>query len=423
MTKPPNTSSRPRPPRRVPGVENRPRKHRDGTPYWTFRVRWIDPLTALRCGEEFDSQQDAIDFRAALRLARRSGILADVNAGRETLAEWTDYWWDTYASRNLARNTLLGYAGVWNKHALPRLGALQLRAITPGVVARFRSDLEHAGVGAPTIRKTLAVLQAILRRAVEEDKLTTNPVAQVRKPQTVRARVVRPLAPAAVEAMRDHAELPAATLISVLAYAGLRPEEALALHWRHVGKQTVLVEQKNIDGEIVVGQKVLGKAARTVRLVAALRTDLAAYRLSLGGADDDALVLPRADGGPWRLTDYRNWRRRVFRHIAADAGLATPPRPQPKQVPGKPRPKRVVPWDRDHPYDGPVPYDLRHSFASLLIHAGELSVVEIAAQLGHSTETLLRTYAHVFADLADQPKLPVDVQIAEARGTQARRLG
>jgi hypothetical protein len=59
-------------------------------------------------------------------------------------------------------------------------------------------------------------------------------------------------------------------------------------------------------------------------------------------------------------------------------------------------------WPRR--YSGAVPYDLRHSFASLLIHEGELSIVEIANQLGHSTETLLRVYAHVIAEMADQPK-------------------
>jgi hypothetical protein len=34
--------------------------------------------------------------------------------------------------------------------------------------------------------------------------------------------------------------------------------------------------------------------------------------------------------------------------------------------------------------DGARPYDLRHAFASLLVHEGRLSVVDIAAQLGHT---------------------------------------
>jgi hypothetical protein len=68
-----------REPRKVAGVENRARTRRDGTSYWTFRVRWTDPATGERRGEEFDRQQDAIDFKAALRLARRAGRLAELD--------------------------------------------------------------------------------------------------------------------------------------------------------------------------------------------------------------------------------------------------------------------------------------------------------------------------------------------------------
>lgn len=414
-----------RTPRKVPGVENRERRHRDGTVYWQFRVRWTDPATGTRRVEIFDDQRDAIDFQAMLRLARRGGTLPDLSAGRETLAEYAEEWWHAYAARNLTRPTLATYSSLWNRHALPRLGHLELRAVTPGVIARFRADLEHAGVGAPTVRKTMSMLQAMLRRAVEEDRLKTNPVAQVRKPAAPRSRAVQPLAPTVIEAMRQAVMPPEpaiaatdATLLSLLAYAGLRPEEALALEWRHVRQGTLLIEQKNIDGRIVVGQKVIGRAARTVDLFAALRADLREYRLAAGRPVDGLLIFPRADGAAWRDYDYRNWRRRTFQPAAVAAGLATLEQTRTTVMVDGQRRRRVA-----TKYAGPRPYDLRHSFASLLIHEGRLSVVEIAAQMGHSPETLLRTYAHVFAELRGQPKVPADTQIAQARGARARRLG
>ena len=46
------------------------------------------------------------------------------------------------------------------------------------------------------------------------------------------------------------------------------------------------------------------------------------------------------------------------------------------------------------------PHDLRHAFAPLLIHEGRLSIVEIAAQLGHNPTVSLDTYAHVMAEQA-----------------------
>lgn len=397
-----------KPPRKVPGIENRQGRRRDGSIRWSFWVRWLDPATGQRLSEHFDEQRDAIDFKATMRLARRSGVLADLGAGRETLAEYAEEWWERYASRNLSRATLKVYAQLWNRHALPRVGHLELRAITPGVVSRLRADLEAAGVGAPTIRKTMSVLQSMLRRAVEEDRIRSNPVAQVRKPAAARQRAVRPLPPATIEAVRGALTGDDAILITVLAYAGLRPEEALALQWRHIRQGTILVEQKNVDGEIVLGQKGQGaKDTRTINMLTAVRQDLAEYRLASGRPDDDAYVFPGTAGLPWRMHTYRNWRKRVFRVAAHAAGLTT----------NKP------PWSSANPYDGPRPYDLRHSFASLLLHAGELSVVEISRQLGHGTETLLATYAHVLEELKDQPKVSADDQIAQARAARARRLG
>jgi integrase len=40
-----------------------------------------------------------------------------------------------------------------------------------------------------------------------------------------------------------------ATMVALLAYAGLRPQEALALQWRHVRERTLLVEHALSDGQ------------------------------------------------------------------------------------------------------------------------------------------------------------------------------
>jgi integrase len=50
-----------------------------------------------------------------------------------------------------------------------------------------------------------------------------------------------------------------ATLVSVMAYAGLRPGEALALRWRHVGDRTL-----RIEAAVALGQE-KGTKAGAVR--------------------------------------------------------------------------------------------------------------------------------------------------------------
>jgi integrase len=60
------------------------------------------------------------------------------------------------------------------------------------------------------------------------------------------------------------------------------------------------------------------------------------------------------------------------------------------------------------------PYDLRHSFASLLIAEGR-SIVEVAEQLGHAPTMSLDTYGHVFAEFDPRQRRSAEDLTAEAR--------
>ena len=140
-----NTTRRPR---KLPaGVEAVTRKRRDGRPYEVFRVRYRDAAGERR-SKTFDSVQDAADWRSKVRLAERSGDLADLDAGTETLDTFAQEWVDRWAGGNLAETTVRGYISSYNRHISPRLGSMPLRTITPAVVEDFTRELERAGVGA-----------------------------------------------------------------------------------------------------------------------------------------------------------------------------------------------------------------------------------------------------------------------------------
>jgi hypothetical protein len=61
----------------------------------------------------------------------------------------------------------------------------------------------------------------------------------------------------------------------------------------------------------------------------------------------------------------------------------------------------------------PCPYDLRGSFVSLLIPEGR-TVIDVAAQAGHTPETCLRHYARLFHD-APAERVPAEAAIRGAR--------
>jgi len=155
-----------------------------------------------------------------------------------------------------------------------------------------------------------------------------------------------------------------ATLVSLLAYAGLRPGEALALRWKHIRENSIFVEQAVANGDL---KSTKTGTVRSVALLDALRGDLDALRQMQTPLNDDQLLFA-TDARPWTESQWRNWRRRRFQPAATSAG---------------------VPAAR--------PYDLRHSFVSLLIHEGR-NVVDVAAQAGHAATLCLSTYAHLFAE-------------------------
>jgi integrase len=59
-------------------------------------------------------------------------------------------------------------------------------------------------------------------------------------------------------------------------------------------------------------------------------------------------------------------------------------------------------------------YDLRHSFVSLLIHEGQ-SILEVARQAGHSPQTCLRDYGHLFDEFDPANREPAEEVIRAAR--------
>ena len=221
-------------------------------------------------------------------------------------------------------------------------------------------------------------------------RIDRNPVQPVRIPQPRRKRAIRPLGPETVERMRAEAlargHVREAALLSLMAYAGLRPGEAFALGWDCVGERSLIVEHGRADGELK--ETKTGKI-RTCGLLAAVAEDLSAWRArtSIGGE----LVFPRPDGAVFRDTDYRNWRKRHFDPLAApvDAGDATP-------------------------------YTLRHSFASLLVQAG-WNALEIAVEMGNSPEVVQRDYSHVFREFARGERVDPEATIRAARNDTMQR--
>jgi integrase len=351
--------------------------HRKGA-RWVVRYREGDRNRSRSFGRKGDAER----FDVEVSRRRELGVLGSLEGGRETLDDFVTQTWAPTHGVTLAPKTRKHYALLYDNHIAPSLGSLQLRAIRAQTIQRWQADRLAAGAGPVAVRQSLDLLGSVLQRAVEAERIASNPARLVRRVRLPRRKEVRPLAPASIERMRAAAESRDATLFSVLAYAGLRPGEALALQWHDVRDNTILVERALSLGEEADTKTT---AHRTVRLLAPLRADLAEWRLASGRPSGHEPVFPNHRGGAWTEAAYQSWRRRSFNAARKAAGV-----------------------------DHATPYALRHSFASLLLHEGR-SVIYVARQLGHDARLTLTRYGHVIDELEDRPQIPAEQAIREAR--------
>ncbi len=105
---------------------------------------------------------------------------------------------------------------------------------------------------------------------------------------------------------------------------------------------------------------------------------------------------------------------RAFARAAVAAGLCLPAPHKPDKLATKARARGIEQTKTPKQIPTVRPYDLRHRFASLLLHEGR-SVIYVARQLGHGAQLTLGRYGHVIDELDDKPNLDAEAAIAAAR--------
>jgi site-specific recombinase XerD len=358
----------------------------DTLPSGSYRVRWKDEAGAPR-SRTFPRgmKAEADDFDREVKRMKVRGELDLYEGGRLTLADYADEFWRPHVE-GLAPKTAAVYTSIYDKHVEPRLGNVPLRQLRADRVRRFQDGLARAGVGPAAIEKTMRVLSAILGLAEDDEKIARNPVSKV-KIKAAEVKLIRPLTIEQVEALRGRFDARGRMIVSLLAYAGLRPQELHAPYgprWSDVREQTLLVRSPKTAHQ--------GKAHRAVKLLGTLRQELAEWRLASGRPAGDAYVIPgqRLQEG-WSQASYHRWRANHYKTAVAAIG----------------RPEAT-------------PYYLRHTYVNLRLMEGR-PPAWVAEQMGHTLDTLDRDYRHISADLGDE-RIDIEAEVRRVRDGARLRL-
>ncbi|WP_210414756.1 site-specific integrase [Microlunatus elymi] len=285
-----------------------------------------------------------------------SGLLLE---GRRVTVGQVVEDWLKFDRSNVSEKTRQGDEEKYRLHIKPYLGARRLKDLRPDEVDRWLLDLSSE-LASSTLKQVLSVLRRSVNRAVKVRLVDRNVVDLCQAPK---GRPGRPSKSLTLQQASDllvrtrEQEMHAYIVVSLL--TGLRPEEVRALRWDrvHLDAEVPFVEvwrSVRVGGDVKTAKsrRTLAIAGYVVQVLEEHR-ERQAVKAARSDWQDNGLVFPSEVGTE---QDAHNVRRK-FRDAL-------------KQVPG------IVHTEW-------APYELRHSFVSILSEHG-LPIEEISRLMGHS---------------------------------------
>jgi integrase len=344
-----------------------------------WRARWRDPDGSERAAH-FATKAQAQLHVAKMTAAVDAGTYLDHRDAAIPFGVFAEAWRlaQIHSPATQSRTETL-----IRVHMLPNWEYKRLGAIRPTEVQAWVKGLSPR-LAPATIESVYGLFATIMRAAVLDRLLAVTPCVKVQLPRVDRTPVVPLPVDAVTSAVAAMApELAAAVLTS--AAAGLRISEVLGLTVDRVEflRRTITVDrQAPVTGDRWEFRPPKTRASRrTIPIPDVLAQALAAH-LAERPADEFGFIFHRPDGGPWS------------RRQAADR-LDTATR-------------KVENWPTD-PHG--TWHDLRHFYASVLIHSGA-SASAVQARLGHATAAeTLDTYTHLFPAEDDRTRAALDAAL------------
>jgi integrase len=303
-----------------------------------------------------------------------------------TLKEYAERWSERVKGE-IEEKTWRSYQQNLDRHVIPALGHLKIRDIRVSHVAQFLAEKRKARYGAgegnpgkpysqTALRLMKAALSTVLTDAVELDGLLKNNPALAITSRKKRNRTGQSRPDVNAMTLKQRDAFLAHALVrqqeGLLPYrvrimwelrikTGIRPEEAYGLHIGDVdlGSKTLRVERAVSLCQI---KNTKTNTRRLVDLSDGLVIELAEYmdfvraEAVAGNRPEPYWLFLGRDGGLATEADER-WHRALFRQVLNAAKLPAF-----------------------------VPYDLRHTFASILL-SSNVPLLYVSKQLGHSKAT------------------------------------
>lgn len=360
-----------------------------------YRVRWVDD-TGQPKQRLFGKKADAEIWDANVRADVNRGLYIDPDAGKVTVAQYGEQWRVGQLHRDHTADRI---ERTMRLHVYPRLGQMQLAQVRPSHIQAWVRD--RSAVLKPSSMKVVyLVLAGMFAAATRDRRIGRTPCEDIRLPEIERSELVI-ATPAQVHALSAALPLLYGAQVYVAAGCGLRQGECWGLELEHVDF---------LRREVSVVQQLLtpvGAASRLapVKTATSKRTAELPQVVAEALAEHIRLYPPKGV----EIDDLTNPRRPVRR----TAKLIF--------VNGRGLPIQRAGWRYQWTKaaksvgmpEGYGMHDLRHYFATLLIHGGA-NVKTVQLALGHGNPMVtLNTYVHEWPDAIDRTRALVDAALGE----------
>jgi integrase len=336
-----------------------------------WRARWYDPSGKERA-KDFGLKRDANRHAADMEASKARGQYIDPH-DKTTVIEYARQW---AASRPHNPRTARKMASTLKNHVEgTALGSMRLAAVLPSTAQAWATGRAKV-LGPKTTEVLVYTVSSIFKSAVRDRLISSTPFVGISLPEAVPARIV-PLSVAQVRAIADQVPDYCRAMVITQAGLGLRIGELIALRVSDVDflRRVARVETQIPPDERERDDPKTPLSKRPIPLPQFVAEALAAHIQEFP---------PLADGSLFYNTIGRTWTTSHYGKVLGGNAVAA----------GAP--------------EGTTSHDLRHHYASVLLHAGE-SVVAVAERLGHKNANLvLSTYGHLMPDSEERTRQALD---------------
>lgn len=334
----------------------------------------------IAAAEGLRSQVKQLDRLGALTTEKYIELFPTTRSGAVSqMPIFFDYAQEWLNSLQIVESTRKNYRSTMQNYWVPHLAHLPIDAISPVLMRKIVNGIEWTS---PVRRKNaVRLVTSLFNQAVSDELIQRNPARSIPATRVVK-RELDPFSRAEADAVIAKLYEVTSGLQAIYAcffefsfYTGMRPGEAMALRWSEVDtrNRTARVCRIRLYGkiqertktktsrEVLLNDQAL-QALEKARSLTAARSD---YVFAPEGSGDRSELYVRSETGPkryWLLA----LRKLGMRH------------------------RRM--------------YDTRHTYATMCLMSG-MNPAFIAAQLGHSIQILLSTYARWISSPNDWSEL------------------